>query len=155
MRATRFFSVFFAIALGVCAGQNANLSGTWNLNVAKSHWGSKPKPVSVVLVIDHKDPSIEYHGTVMQTPENTRDFTFKGAIDGKEYPMESAAGGGVAVLRRIDARTIETDFRSTDGKRTETTRTSVSSDGKVLTRTIHEKTPEAGSKTWSEVYDRH
>jgi hypothetical protein len=141
-----------AVAAG--AAENANLTGTWHLNVAKSRWGSKPKPVSVVLVIDHKDPAFHYRGTVTESGDNTRDFTFDGAIDGKEYPMVSAAGPGMATLRRVDANTIETDFRSSDGSRTENARTSLSRDGKVLTRTIREKAPEAGSKTWVEIYER-
>jgi hypothetical protein len=141
-------------ALGVCSGQNANFSGTWHLDVEKSRWGSKPKPFSVVLVIDHKDPAFHYRGTVTESTQNTRDFTFDGAIDGKEYPMASAAGPGVAVLRRVDANIIETDFRNQDGTRTENTRTSLSRDGKTLTRTIREKTPEAGTKTWVEIYER-
>ena len=142
------------LASGVCAAQNANFSGTWHLNLSKSRWGSKPKPVNVVLDIEHKDPALKYKGTVTQSPENTRDFSFEGAIDGKEYPMTSAVGSGVAVLRRVNASTIEMEFRSSDGKSTETTRTFLSSDGKVLTRAISEKSPQ-GSKTWTEVYERH
>ena len=108
----------------------------------------------MVLTIEHHDPAFKYHGTVSQNSENTRDFTFEGAIDGKYYPMNSAAGEGKAVLKRIDATTIEQDFTSADGKRTENARTSISKDGKVLTRTIRENTPEAGTKTWVEIYDR-
>jgi len=142
------------VGLGICAGENANLSGTWNLNVEKSRWGSKPKPVSVVLVIDHKDPALHYRGTVTQSGDNAREFTFDGAIDGQEYPMDSAIGPGVVVLRRVNASTIESQFRGKDGTRSENTRTTLSSDGKVLTRTITEKTPESGTKTWTEIYDR-
>jgi hypothetical protein len=143
-----------SLAVVVGAAENANFTGTWHLDVGKSRWGSKPKPMSVELIIDHKDPALHYRGTVTESSENTRDFTFEGAIDGKEYPMAGAAGPGVAVLRRVDANTIETDFRSADGARTENTRTSLSQDGKVLTRTIREKTPEAGTKTWVEIYER-
>lgn len=148
-------AALLSVALGVYAGENANYSGTWHLDVAKSRWGSKPKPQSVVLVIDHKDPALHYRGTVTESSENTRDFTFDGAIDGKEYPMAGGAGPGMTTLRRVDENTIETDFRSTDGRRTETARTSLSRDGKVPTRTIREKTPEAGTKTWVEIYERH
>ena len=146
--------ICFAIAFGLSAADNANLSGTWQLNLAKSHWDSKPKPIGVMLVIDHKDPSLQYEGTVTQTTEDARKFSFQGAIDGKQYPIATSVGSGVAILRRINAATIESEFHSSDGKSSETARTSVSSDGKTLTRTITEKTPEAGTKTWTEVYDR-
>ena len=145
---------FLSVALGVCAGQTANFTGSWHLNIEKSHWGSKPKPLSVVLVIEHKDPALQYRGTVTHGNEDTRDFSFIGAIDGKEYPMVSSIGPGSAVLRRVDANTFESAFRSADGTRLETARTSLSRDGKSLTRQIHQQTPE-GTRTWTEVYERH
>ena len=126
-----FVPTFLSVALGVCAGQTANFSGSWHLNVEKSHWGSKPKPFSVVLVIEHKDPVLQYHGTVTHTNEDTRDFTFSGAFDGKEYPMVSSIGPGITVLRRVDANTFEPAFRNADGTRLETALTSLSRDGRV------------------------
>src|SRR5664279_6060084 len=71
-----FVPTFLSVALGVCAGQTANFSGSWHLNVEKSHWGSKPKPFSVVLVIEHNNPVLQYRGTVTHVNEDTRDFTF-------------------------------------------------------------------------------
>jgi hypothetical protein len=148
-----FVPAFLSVALGVCAGQTANFTGSWYLSVEKSHWGSKPKPFSVVLVIEYKDPVLQYHGTVTHVNEDTRDFTFSGAIDGKEYPMVSSLGPGIAVLRRVDANTFESAFRSADGTRLETARTSLSRDGRSLTRQIRQQTPE-GTRTWTEIYER-
>jgi hypothetical protein len=147
-----FVPTFLSVALGVCAGQTANFSGSWHLNVEKSHWGSKPKPFSVVPVIEHKGPVLQYHGTVMHTNEDTRDFTFSGAFDGKEHPMVSSIGPGATVLRRVDANAFESAFRNADGTRSETALTSLSRDGKFLTRKISQKTPE-GARTWTEIYD--
>jgi hypothetical protein len=148
-----FVPTFLSVALGVCAGQTANFSGSWHLKVENSHWGSKPKPFSVVLVIEHKDPVLQYRGTVTHVNEDTRDFTFSGAIDGKEYPMISSIGPGVVVLRRVDANTFESAFRNADGTRLETARTSLSRDGRSLTRKISQQTPE-GIRTWTEIYER-
>jgi len=148
-----FVPTFLSVALGVCAGQTANFSGSWYLNVEQSHWGSKPKPFSVVLVIEHKDPVLQYHGTVTHTNEDTREFAFSGALDGKEYPMVSSIGPGITVLHRVDASTFESAFRNADGTRLETALTSLSRDGKVLTRKISQKTPE-GTRTWTEIYER-
>ncbi|HWQ52629.1 MAG TPA: hypothetical protein VN442_03020 [Bryobacteraceae bacterium] len=144
---------FLSAALGVCAGQPANLTGTWHLNVAKSHWGSKPKPASVVLQIQHQEPALQYSGTVTEANEDGRSFTFTGAIDGKSYPMTGALGAGTAVLKRVDAATYETVFRSDDGTRKETARTSLSRNGRYLTRRIRLETP-GDTKTWTEVYER-
>jgi hypothetical protein len=148
-----FVPTFLSVALGVCAGQTANFTGSWYLNVEKSHWGSKPKPLSVALVIEHKDPVLQYHGTVTHVNEDTRDFAFSGAIDGKEYPMVSSLGPGIAILHRVDANTFESAFRNGDGTRLETARTSLSRDGKSLTRQIRQQTPE-GTRTWTEIYER-
>jgi hypothetical protein len=148
-----FVPTFLSVALGVCAGQTANFSGTWHLNVEKSHWGSKPKPLSVVLIIEHKEFVLQYRGTVTHVDEHTRDFTFNGAIDGKEYPMDSSIGPGITVLRRVDANAFESAFRNADGTSLETALTSLSRDGKVLTRKILQKTP-TGTRSWTEVYER-
>jgi hypothetical protein len=148
-----FVPAFLSVALGVCAGQTANFTGSWHLNVEKSHWGSKPKPQTVTLDIEHHDHLLQYHGTVTHTNEDTRDFSFSGAIDGREYPMVSSLGTGVAVLRLVDATTYESVFRNEDGTRLETARTSLSRDGRHLTRRIRQRTSE-GTRTWTEIYER-
>lgn len=144
---------FLSAALGVCAGQPANLSGSWHLNIEKSHWGSKLKPQSVTLVIEHSEPVLRYHGTVTHVNEDTRDFTFEGTIDGKPYSMVGSGGEGTIVLRRIDLNTFESVFRSTDGTCIENARNSLSRDGRFLTRQIRLQTP-AGTQAWTEVYER-
>jgi hypothetical protein len=106
-----------------------------------------------VLVIEHKNPVLQYRGTVTHVNEDTRDFTFSGAIDGKEYPMISSIGPGIVVLRRVDANTFESAFRNADGTRLETATTSLSRDGRSLTRKISQKTPEF-ARTWTEIYER-
>jgi hypothetical protein len=145
---------FLSVALGVCAGQPANISGSWHLNIEKSHWGSKLKPQSVTLVIEHNEPLLRYSGTVTHVNEDTRDFIFEGAIDGKPYSVVGSGGAGTVVLHRVDLNTIESVFRNADGTSIENTRTSVSRDGRLLTRQIRLQTP-AGTHTWTEVYERH
>lgn len=144
--------MFLAVALDASSMQ-ANLTGNWRLNIDKSDWGTKPKPLSVVLSIEHKEPILTYSGSVMYAGEDTRDFGFFGAIDGKPYTMARSFGNGTAVLRRIDSTTFDSVFRSTDGAYTETSRTTVSRDGKTLTRKLRLQTPE-GTRSWTEVYER-
>jgi hypothetical protein len=148
-----FVPAFLSVALGVCAGQTANFTGSWQLSVVKSHRGAKPKPFSVVLVIEYKDPVLQYRGAVTHVSEDTRDFTFSGAHDGKEYPMVNSLGAGIAVLRRVDANTFESAFRNADGTGLETARTSLSRDGRSLIRQIRQQTPE-GTRIWTEIYER-
>ena len=145
--------VIVCLAVGVCTAQTINLTGTWYLNAEKSQWGTVKKPISVVLEIQHREPALQYRGTVTYSNEDTRDFAFEGAIDGKEYAMTRSFGAGTINLRRMDALTIEATFKTTDGAYIETTRTSLSRDGKTMTRRLRTQSPE-GTKTWTEVYER-
>lgn len=145
--------VCLTLLLGVCAAQPGNLTGNWHLNVNKSHWGSTPKPHSVVLVIDHKEPSLEYHGTVVYANEDAREFGFFGAFDGRSYAMTRSFGSGSITLKRIDGQTFDSVFRTEDGRSVEKTRTILSRDGKTLTRQIRVESAD-GSKNWTEIYDR-
>jgi hypothetical protein len=130
-----------------------NMSGTWHLNVEKSQWGTTKKPHSVVLTLEHKEPFLKYQGTVVYANEDSRDFSFEGAVDGKEYPMVRSYGPGMITLKRVDVFTIESVYKSTDGEVIETTRTTLSMDGKSMTRKYRTRSPE-GTKTWTEVYDK-
>jgi hypothetical protein len=132
----------------------ADISGSWQLNVDQSRWGNRPKPQSATLNIEHQEPAIKYSGRVMNpTGEDGRDYTFSGAIDGKPYPATSAYGPGKLTIKRVDDSTTTSQFQSDDGKYTETARTSISRDGKRLTRRMTAQGPQ-GRSTWTEVYDR-
>lgn len=149
----RLAAVFLCFALTAAAGPPVSLTGAWRLNIGKSIWGSRPKPVSVTLRIDHSEPSLTYSGVVIYSGEDARTFHFAGAIDGKPYEMDRSFGHGTVTLRRVDAFTFESEFRSGDGRSVETTRTTISSDGRTLTRRIRVQTGES-STTCTEVYDR-
>ena len=143
-----------ALLLGaLCAAQPANLSGNWQLNVNRSKWGTVNKPVSVVLTIEHQEPKLSYHGSVLYANEDQRDFGFSGAIDGKPYPMSRSFGNGEIVLVRVNDRTIESTFRSADGNYVESARTTVSRDGRTLERRLRLISPER-TKKWTEIYER-
>ena len=145
--------VLIIVAVSAAAGQSSLLSGSWRLNIEKSTWGTRPKPASVTLIIEHKDPQLNYSGVVIYTGEDARPFGFSGAIDGKAYPMDRSFGSGTVTVRRIDPLTIESVFRTEDGNSIETTRTSLTARGKTLTRRI--KLQSSGAVFTSvEVYDR-
>lgn len=141
------------VFLGICAAQPVNLTGNWHLNVDKSKWGSVARPHSVVLVIDHKEPGLNYHGTVTYSNEDNRDFGFSGSIDGKPYPMERSYGSGTITVNRTNDTTLDSEFRTDDGSYVETARTSVSRDGATMTRRLRLKTP-ASSQSWTEIYEK-
>ena len=150
---SRVTSALLALTWGVCAGQGQGFSGNWHLNVEKSHWGQATRPVSVVIVIDHREPLIQYHGSILYVNDDTRAFGFAGAFDGKPYKMSRSFGDGLIVLHRVDDLTFESTFHTDDGLYTENAHTSISRDGKILTRKLTVMAPD-GNKNWVEVYDR-
>ncbi len=143
------------VAAGLGAADVANLSGTWKLNVAKSSWGKKPKPQSVTLQIEHQEPMLRYSGTAVSgtAAEDVHPFRFDGAIDGKEYPAETLYGPGYTSIKRLNSTTILEETRSKNGQFVETTRNTISSDGREMTRRIGLKTPN-GHSSWTEVYEK-
>lgn len=137
----------------LAAAQPANLSGNWQLNVARSKWGNVNRPVSVLLTIDHQEPKLSYHGSVLYANEDQREFGFSGAIDGKPYPMSRSFGEGEITLVRVNDRTVDSTFRTYDGNYIETARTTISRDGQTLERQLKLVSPE-GTKKWTEIYER-
>lgn len=149
----RVLLAWTALSLAVCAAPVPNLSGTWVLNIEKSRWGKKPKPQSVVVVIEHNEPALKYTGTVVDANGDSRHFTVEGLIDGKEYPVAGDHGEGTIVLRRLNATTTSHELRSNDGRFVETATSRLSLDGKVLTRRLRQRSPEA-TLSWTEVYEK-
>lgn len=141
------------LAAGLCLAQPANLSGTWHLNVDKSRWGKMNKPHSVVLTIEHNEPNLHYHGVVVYANEDDRTFGFTGAFDRKPYPMSRSYGDGEIVLTRIDSHSFDSVFRGADGVTVESSRTSISRDGRMLTRILR-LTGSSGTKNWTEIYEK-
>jgi len=128
-----------------------NFTGTWTLDAAKSDFGPIPPPESIVMVIDHKEPTLKVNVT-QKTPmgEAANDSTY--TTDGKDNinKMRSPAG--------------EQDVKSTtkwNGKTLTTSRTieaqgmsigieetwDLAADGKVLTINRMLKTPQGDFDT--------
>jgi hypothetical protein len=157
MASSRIVSAL-AFAIAVASAQVPDLSGTWQLNVAKSGWGKHPKPTGGTVVIEHHEPALKYTGTVAvnngtETTDGPRKFSFDGAIDGKEYPVMGTTGPGTMTIRRESPTTVVSELKSSQGAVLETARTTISADGKRLIREMKAKGP-AGEMSWTEVYDR-
>jgi hypothetical protein len=142
-----------ALSLGICAAQVADLTGIWKLNVQKSSWGKRAKVVSALVNIEHREPSVKYSGTVVDAQQEMRQFAFEGRIDGKQYPTTTSYGEGKVTLSRVDQRTVRAELRSNDGRSTQSITTTVSRDGRVMTRWFRFKTPD-GTVSWTEVYEK-
>jgi hypothetical protein len=137
---------------GVCpAAEVADMTGVWKLNVERSRWGSRPRLVSSMVTIEHREPFMRYYGTIVDASQELRHFDFSGNIDGKPHPVNTAWGEGTGTVTRVNSRTIRAEIRSNDGRSTQVITTTISRDGKVLTRRLRVKEPN-GSASWTEVY---
>lgn len=76
----------------------------------------RPRPLSVILKIEHSAPNPSDNGTVAYASEEERPFGFSGAFDGKPYPMSRSFGDGEIVMKRIDPYTVESLFRTPDAQ---------------------------------------
>lgn len=141
------------LAFRGAAAQVVDFSGTWTLDVHKSKWGTVKQPIMVLIEIQHVEPRISYTGSVTYTDEESRDFGFRGALDGKPYPVTRSYGSGEMVLHRIDGQSVTSEFKTGDGRYIETVVISVSRDRRTLTRKIRVKSP-AGDASWTETYNR-
>ncbi len=146
-------AALLTLCCGASAAQPASLSGNWHLNVEKSKWGTMTRPQSVVLNIEHNEPNLHYHGAVTYANEEERGFGFTGAFDGKPHPMSRSFGDGEITLKRLSPYSFESLFRTSDGKSVESSRTTISRDGKTLTRVL-KLTSLEGSRKWTEIYEK-
>jgi len=150
---TRVFVVAaILLSLAACRAKNPDLSGNWRLNIEKSKWGKVKKPTSVMLEIQHNDPALKYWGRVVDADSEGREFHFEGAIDGREYPTHGAFADGKIAFQHKPGYIVVSTFRSNDGLLSETAETSVSPDGKSLTRRVRLIRPD-GELKWTEIYD--
>ena len=154
------WSMAFALSLaaGMGMAQAPDMTGTWQLNVAKSNWGKHPKPIGSTIVIQHHESAMQYSGSIStrnggENSEDRRTFQFDGAIDGKPYPVTGTLGNGTMTIRRVNPFTTVSELKSTDGKLVETATTAISADGKRLVREVRSNGPE-GQISWTEVYDK-
>jgi len=142
------------IVAGASTAQVVNLTGTWVLNVEKSRRGKLRPPLMITVTIDHQEPNLAYLGRLVSAEgEEAGEFEFRGAIDGREYPLRRSFAEGTVVLRRVNSRTLDSEFKSHDGLWTEFARTSVSGDGRLMRRSVRRDGP-FGRLERTEVYER-
>ena len=133
----RQFVFFLALAYGFAFGQSSSLNGTWQMNPAKSDFGSGPVSESRVDRISIEGPNVK--DTITQKlrrgPESTYDMNY--ATDGSESENR-VRGTLVKSTAKWDGATLVVDstvfaFR----QEMMNDRWSVSADGKTLTLIRH------------------
>jgi hypothetical protein len=144
-------AALLALTISTAAQGLPNFTGTWTLDVAKSDFGPITGPESVVMVIDHKEPTLKVNVTQKgQMGQASNDSVY--TTDGKDN------------VNRVRSSAGEQDFTSTtkwSGKMLATKRTidaqgmsvgidetwELSPDGKVMTINRTLNTPQGAFNT--------
>jgi len=113
--------------------------GTWKLNLAKSRFNPGPGPKSQTRNWA-AGGKVTVNGVNAAGEAVTYAYVVNG--DGKSYKTSGAVPNAADALssKRIDAKILEAHF-TRGGKASDTTRFTVSADGKVLTITAKGSTP--------------
>ena len=114
-------------------------TGTWKLNVAKSHFQTSTAPRSQLVTIlpDGKD-GIKLSVDIVTANGDKSSIAYAAQYDGKEYSRTETGAGAVpgqtVSLTRIDNRTAER-IAYLKGKKLTTEKWEISSDGRTRTVT--------------------
>jgi hypothetical protein len=114
-------------------------TGTWKLNVAKSHFQTSPAPKSQLVTIlpDGKD-GIKLTVDIVTANGDKSSIAYAAQYDGKQNPRTETGAGAVpgqtVSLTRINDRTAER-IAYLKGKKLTTERWEISSDGRTRTVT--------------------
>ena len=135
----RFKSAFVAMLI-TCATATAdaqavpNFAGTWEMNAAKSNFGQFPAPSKNTMTVEQNSTTIKVT-QVMNTPNG--DFTMSQdfGLDGKPTAGSGFGGATTSTTAKLDAAGLSATTKVTmqQGEMNQTTKWSLSADGKVLT----------------------
>ena len=130
-------------------------TGTWKLNVAKSAFtaGMEVKANSVVIVEKGADLSISAAGIDGTGKTTSVKYTIPMKGGAVSFTEGAPASGATVMTKRVDASTIHSTS-TLNGKEVGTTHTTVSPDGKTLTRVVKGMDASGKAFTNTEVYDR-
>ncbi len=122
--------------------------GTWVLNVAKSKYEPGPPPKSLMRTYMPAANGYTFTSDGVGASGQKQHVEFTAVFDGKYHPMTGTSTSDAIMVKRIDARNVESIQKKGAKEVTRTTRV-VSNDGKVLTSTA--KGTDAAGKPTSNV----
>jgi len=124
--------LFFTLtAAGMVLAQGDPFVGTWKLDVAKSKYDPGPAPKSQTRTWDASG-KVTVEGINAAGKPVTYGYPIMN--DGKDYPTTGSVPNGADMIssKKINPNTVEVNFKR-GGKGAETTKFTVSKDGKMLT----------------------
>lgn len=128
--------------------------GTWELNLAKSNYGSGTAPKSVTLTIAPAGAGFKHSVDVLNADGTVQHWETIGNYDGKDCPViGNSANADMITRTRVDANTLRSIYKK-GGKVTTTATSVVSSDGKTMTVTTTGTNASGQAVSSVAVYDK-
>ena len=107
------------------------LMGTWKLDPAKSKYSPGPPPKSTMTKnLPYGKDGLHVIVDGVDAQGNPTHTEYTAQFDGKEYPVKNDPYWDTAILKRVDAYTMEATYKKA-GKVASTSRVVVSKDGKT------------------------
>jgi hypothetical protein len=110
------------------------MSGTWELNLAKSKFTPGPAPKNQTRTYDVTGEDVKFTAKGINADGKPTLVEYTAKYDGKDYPVTGSQNFDAISLKRVDAVTSEATLKK-GGKVVQTTKRVVSKDGKTLTLT--------------------
>jgi len=147
------FTLLSLILASSLAAAVANMGGTWMLDQKRSRFADDMRPGQVTLTIEHDDPQLKYSGTTNNPTEGAiNDFSYDGAVDGKEHVVKQDKGDRRVTFKRINGRTVESLSKGPEGE--VRSRITMSREGHSMERRMTVKAPDGKTRRWVEVYTK-
>lgn len=131
--------VLAALFAAPCGWGAGNRVGKWQIDLAESNFGNDPAPKSMTLTIfEDSATDFGYRVNVVNADQSHFEYEWRGTKDGIPHPVHSLTSHDVslpAAIREVDGDLVEHGIEP-DGM-LESSRLSVSQDGRTLTIDIH------------------
>lgn len=128
----------------------ADLLGTWTLNLAKSKYSPGPPPRSQQRVYEVHADGIKVTLNIVDARGRPTTIQYTANYDGVEYPVSGSSDYNMITLRKIDDRTAEATLSHAD-RAFGVARRSISDDGNTLTISFQQYEPRT---SYVAVYDK-
>ncbi len=145
MRLYTAFSVLALTGTLVSGADKPDITGTWQLDVAKSNFGDKTTPSSMTLTVSQEKKMIRISQT-STTPNDERTVETECRTDGRFHPVQGPVGGSVRC--KWEGATLISEKELSDGHSKLEMRLTVSPDRATATEQLHiTNTSGAGDNT--------
>jgi hypothetical protein len=131
-------------------------AGTWKMDTEKSKFSGIDGPKSLTATVEEQNGGVKRHGQGVAADGSPIDYSYTAKYDGQDNLITGSgapSGADSIALNRINARTTEATWKEA-GKVVNTSRYSLSSDGKVLTINAKGTAPDGKPTTAHVVFEK-